>query len=157
MTPSTVINAIMSDGTVIDNVEYDVDLGTVTKATQAMVFRYEGKFVYQMLNIMIPGNTEEYSVANTPSKPDSPLAGIHLYFLGSSVTFDHRSNEEAIPEFMDKIYDTVSIKEAISGTTLAISSVPQSYVERFDEYLESPDKAQTMANTDCVMSVSAKT
>lgn len=143
-----VINAIMSDGTVIENVAYEVELGTVTKTTRAMVFSYEGKVVYQMLNIMIQGNTEQYSVAATPAMPDSPLAGKQLYFLGSSVTFGAQSNEEAIPEFMDKVYGTVSIKEARSGTTLAISKEPRSYVERFDEYLESPDRAETM---DCVI------
>lgn len=143
-----IVNAIMSDGTVIENVAYTVELGTVSKTTRAMIFSYEGKTVYQMLNIMILGNAEEYSVANTPSDPNSPIAGKKLYFLGSSVTFGAHSDEEAIPEFMDKVYGTVSIKEARSGTTLAISKEPRSYVERFDEYLESPDRAETM---DCVI------
>lgn len=144
----TVINAIMRDGTVIENVEYEIELEIVTKKTRVMVFGYKGKFAYQTVNIIMPGNADEYSVANTPSIPDSPLAGKHLYFLGSSITFGEHSKEEGIPEFMDKIYGTVSIKEAISGTTLAVTNDSQSYVERFDKYLASADRALAM---DCVI------
>lgn len=130
-----VVNAIMSDGSVVENVPYTAELGEAKKSTHAMVFYYEDKMVYQVVEVVIPGNTEKYYVANTPSVEGDALEGKRIFFLGSSVTFGAQSGEEGIPEFMDKVYGTESVKEARSGTTLAISKEPRSYVERLDEYI----------------------
>ncbi|MCI2068282.1 MAG: SGNH/GDSL hydrolase family protein [Bacilli bacterium] len=75
------------------------------------------------------GNSDKYAVKNVVPLPSSPLKGKLIYFLGSSVTFGAASFQEAVPEFLAKRNSCTSVKEAVSGTTLADIN-DNSYVKR---------------------------
>ena len=97
------------------------------------------------------GNAEEYSVANTETVPNSPVKGNTYYWLGSSVTRGESSEKESMVDFFAKKYDCTCIKEAVSGTTLNTLN-PNSYVERFERYLSSADKAEHLDGFICQLS-----
>lgn len=97
---------------------------------------YSTKFFISVTSI---GNTEPYSLANTPALSDSPLEGKTFYFLGSSVTFGSCSNIESMVDFIAKRNNCTCEKEAVSGTTLA-NNGSSSYVERITKLpTASPD------------------
>ena len=77
------------------------------------------------------GNADEYSLANTPVLDNSPLEGMTIYWLGSSVTYGEKSEGESVADFLAKRNRCVSIKEAVGGTTLRMEKGrTDSYVER---------------------------
>ncbi len=75
------------------------------------------------------GNGKQYSLANTPSDPNSLLKGKTIIFLGSSVTYGMNSGGESFVEYMEKVDGIVPIKEAVSGTTL-VDNGEKSYIQR---------------------------
>lgn len=137
-----VINAQMSDGSVIENVSWTVqeDLFLATTTTGVKV-SYGGKTVMIPVVVYHPGNMEEYAVSNMEEIADSPLKGKVFFWLGSSVTLGSNSLNESMADFIAKKYGCTSIKEAVSGTTLATYK-KNSYVDRLNAYLESEEKAE---------------
>lgn len=75
------------------------------------------------------GNADEYSAANTAALESSPLAGKTIIFLGSSVTYGSASKGESFADYMVKRDGIISVKEAVSGTTLVDES-DKSYISR---------------------------
>lgn len=148
----TVINANMKDGSVKENVPYEVKCANpLTYSGYSVTFTYEDKSVSIQLNITKRGNAEEYSVENTPENADSPLNGKTYFFLGSSVTRGERSEGESMADFVAKRNGCQCIKEAVSGTTL-MDNGETSYVQRLDAYLASGDRAEYLDAFICQLS-----
>ena len=139
-----IVNAIMSDGSVLKDVAWSVDenLVLMTNTTEVPI-RYNGKSVPLPIRVRHPGNVDEYAVANYPTLEDSPLKGKSFFWLGSSVTLGASSLNESMADFIAKKYDCLCIKEAVSGTTLA-DYKENSYVERLDAYLAAADRPAHM-------------
>lgn len=77
----------------------------------------------------LPGNAETYAVENVEPLPSGPLAGKHILYLGSSVTYGASSLQTSFVEYIAKRNDTTYQKEAVSGTTLVDEGV-DSYISR---------------------------
>jgi hypothetical protein len=67
---------------------------------------------------MEKGNANRYALAKVTPQGDSPLKGKRFYWLGSSVTAGLFSYGEAVPEFLDALYECQSLKDAVSGMIL---------------------------------------
>lgn len=78
------------------------------------------------------GNTDEYSVENTPALEKSLLKGKNIIFLGSSVTYGSAAKGESFVDYLVKRDGIVATKEAVSGTLLVDEEVwgKKSYIER---------------------------
>lgn len=77
------------------------------------------------------GNAEQYSVETVEKLNDSPLDGMNICYLGSSVTYGASSLQESFVEFIAKRNGTTYVKEAVSGTTLVTTGAGGgSYVTR---------------------------
>lgn len=77
------------------------------------------------------GNSDKYSVENVEPLDNSPLDGMNILYLGSSVTYGASSLQESFVEFIAKRNNTTFVKEAVSGTTLVTTgSGGNSYVTR---------------------------
>ena len=75
----------------------------------------------------LPGNADKYSVENVKPLAESPLKGMNICYLGSSVTYGASSLQESFVEFIAKR----NVKEAVSGTTLVTTGAGGgSYVSR---------------------------
>ena len=141
----TVINANMKDGSVKENVPYEVKCASpLTYSGYSVTFTYEDKSVSIQLNITKRGNAAEYSVEQTPENADSPLKGKTYFFLGSSVTRGERSEGESMVDFVAKRNACQCIKEAVSGTTL-MDNGETSYVPRLAAYLSGGNRAERSA------------
>jgi hypothetical protein len=62
-------------------------------------------------------NANDFDVRNV-TKVDSPLDGMHFYWLGSSVTYGASSNSVSMVEYLSALTGATCKKDAISGTTL---------------------------------------
>lgn len=148
----TVINANMKDGSVKENVPYEIKCASpLTYTGYSVTFTYEDKSVSIQLNITKRGNAAEYSIENTPENADSPLKGKTYFFLGSSVTRGERSEGESMVDFVAKRNGCQCIKEAVSGTTL-MDNGETSYVQRLDAYLASGNRAEHLDAFICQLS-----
>ncbi len=79
----------------------------------------------------LAGNADKYSVENVQTLDDSPLDGMNICYLGSSVTYGASSLQTAFPEYIGKRNNTTFVKEAVSGTTLVTTGAGGgSYVSR---------------------------
>lgn len=79
----------------------------------------------------MPGNADKYSVENVKPLAESPLEGMNICYLGSSVTYGASSLQESFVEFIAKRNGTTYVKEAVSGTTLVTTGAGGgSYVSR---------------------------
>ena len=74
-----------------------------------------------------PGNRPEYDAKNQKKKPDSPLRGKRILFLGSSVTYGAASEGQSFVELFEALDGVEAIKEARSGTTLADITVLRAF------------------------------
>lgn len=74
------------------------------------------------------GNSSRYSVKNTESSTGN-LKGKTVIFLGSSVTYGYASKGESFADYLEKETGIISVKEAVSGTTL-VDDKTNSYVSR---------------------------
>lgn len=83
----------------------------------------------RMFPNMRNGNSIKYSVSRTEPDPESLLKGKTVIFLGSSVTYGSASFGESFADYLEKKDGIVSVKEAVSGTTLADLKA-DSYVSR---------------------------
>lgn len=75
------------------------------------------------------GNTDEYLPENAEANPDSPLQGMNICFLGSSVTLGTGGLNHSFVEVLAQQNGFEFCKEAISGTTL-VDTDDTSYVSR---------------------------
>lgn len=150
------INAEMSDGTVQENVDYTVKKkDALTRSDNSVTFTYGGKTAILQITVEPHGNNDIYSVANTDTVADSPLAGKTYLWLGSSVTYGYGSKGESMVDFIAKKHNANCIKEAVSGTTLAdikADNKGDSYVKRLEDYIASPDKADHLDAFICQLS-----
>lgn len=81
----------------------------------------------------LEGNGEKYSVENVQSKDNSPLDGMNICYLGSSVTYGAASLQTSFVEYIAKRNNTTFVKEAVSGTTLVTTGAGGgSYVKRLE-------------------------
>ncbi|MGM9608994.1 MAG: SGNH/GDSL hydrolase family protein, partial [Eubacteriales bacterium] len=77
------------------------------------------------------GNGDLYAAENVLPLADSPLKGMNICYLGSSVTYGASSLQESFVEYIAKRNGTTYVKEAVSGTTLVTSGAGGgSYVTR---------------------------
>lgn len=77
----------------------------------------------------LPGNAEQYDLANVQKRAGSPLEGKHILFLGSSVTYGAASQGVSFADYIAARNGCTITKEAVSGTTLVDSGV-ESYIAR---------------------------
>ena len=87
------------------------------------------KRIWNLKNASKPGNAEAYHPENAPQKPDSPLQGKTILFLGSSVTKGAASLDKSFVEYLERIDGITAVKEAVSGTTL-VTMNEKSYIPR---------------------------
>lgn len=76
-----------------------------------------------------PGNSSDYDLENVEVLDDSPLEGLTIGQLGSSVTYGMQSMGVSFADYIAWRNNCTTVKEAVSGTTLVTSS-ENSYVER---------------------------
>lgn len=99
--------------------------------TQIWYLNYKGYFPGSK------GNGKEYALKNVETIENSPLKGMTIGQLGSSVTYGARSKKVSFSDYIATRNDCTCIKEAVSGTTL-VTSKKDSYVDRlvenFDKY-----------------------
>ncbi len=81
----------------------------------------------------LPGNAAQYHPENIESKPDSPLSGKRVLFLGSSVTYGASSLGCSMADYLAAVDGCIVTKEAASGTTLADIG-ESSYVSRLKRH-----------------------
>ncbi len=83
----------------------------------------------------MPGNSSEYAIENVAVLENSPLQGMHICYLGSSVTKGASSLDTSFAEYIAKRNGTTYVKEAVSGTTL-VESGDSSYIARMKKLNE---------------------
>lgn len=77
------------------------------------------------------GNADKYSTQNVEPLKSSPLDGMKICYLGSSVTYGASSLQQSFVEFIARRNNTTFVKEAVSGTTLVTTGAGGgSYVSR---------------------------
>ncbi len=94
----------------------------------------------------LEGNSEEYAIENVVPFSSSPLEGMNICYLGSSVTYGASSLQTSFVEYIAKRNNTTFVKEAVSGTTLTQGD--GSYVER----LQKIDRSQRFDLFVCQLS-----
>lgn len=77
----------------------------------------------------LAGNDEQYSLEKVTPLTNSPIAGMHVCYLGSSVTFGAASLQTSFVEYIAKRNSATYVKEAVSGTTLVDEGI-DSYISR---------------------------
>ena len=86
-------------------------------------------FIHKNKITKAPGNAAEYDFDKLVPMDGSPLAGMHICILGSSVAFGACSMEYGVGEYLAGRFGAKLTKEAVSGTTL-VTARPNSYVQR---------------------------
>lgn len=77
----------------------------------------------------LPGNAEAYAPENAGEVENSPLAGKHIVFLGSSITQGYASMGSSFADYIALRNGCTITKEAVPGTTLSGGS-PNAYIPR---------------------------
>lgn len=77
----------------------------------------------------MPATADVYSVENVEELENSPLEGMNICYLGSSVTYGASSLQTSFVEYIAKRNNTTYVKEAVSGTTLVDEGIG-SYISR---------------------------
>lgn len=85
----------------------------------------------------LEGNGDKYAVENVQALDSSPLEGLNVLYLGSSVTYGSASLGTTFVEFMAKRNNFTYVKEAVSGTTLVEEG--KSYVKRLKKINKSEE------------------
>ena len=88
--------------------------------------------LFDMRIAKLAGNDERYSVENVGELEDSPLKGMNILYLGSSVTYGAYSQGVSFADYIAKRDGTNFVKEAVSGTTL-VDNGAGSYVSRLEK------------------------
>lgn len=87
--------------------------------------------LFDMRIAKLAGNGERYSVENVEELEDSPLKGMNILYLGSSVTYGAYSQGVSFADYIAKRNGTNFVKEAVNGTTL--SGGNNSYISRMEK------------------------
>lgn len=95
-------------------------------------------FLMDMRLKKLAGNAEKYAVEKVEVLENSPLSGMNILYLGSSVTYGASSLQTSFVEYIAKRNDTQFVKEAVSGTTLVDEGV-NSYIDRLQKLDRSTD------------------
>ena len=98
-------------------------------ALQGLLGHGPFRFLNTMYLKSLPGNAEIYRPENVAPVENSPLSGMNLCFLGSSVTLGATSLETSFAEYIAVRNNCTYVKEAVSGTTLADND-KNSYIQR---------------------------
>ena len=85
--------------------------------------------LFDMRIAKLAGNGEHYNVENVEELENSPLEGMNICYLGSSVTYGASSLQTSFVEYIAKRNNTTYVKEAVSGTTLVDEGIG-SYISR---------------------------
>jgi lysophospholipase L1-like esterase len=80
----------------------------------------------------LAGNSKKYDLDTVCQLEKSPLQGMNIYFLGSSVTYGAASQQISFVEFLAKRNQFTYIKNAVSGTTL-VEQGASAYISRLKE------------------------
>lgn len=83
----------------------------------------------------LAGNSDAYSVENVEELENSPLEGMNICYLGSSVTYGASSLQTSFVEYIAKRNGTTFVKEAVSGTTLVDTGI-NSYISRMESWIK---------------------
>lgn len=149
------VDAYYVDGSMEENVAVETPKKELERDKQYVKLTYETRSINYPITVTYKGNNERYAVKNVERTP-SEIEGKTIFFLGSSVTFGHGSLEEAFPDFLAAKDGCISIKEAVSGTSLAdreeMSSGKPSYSVRLDEYLKSDNRVEKVDLFVCQLS-----
>lgn len=86
-------------------------------------------YIAKQAGVVAKGNAVQYSVAQTPALPDSPIKGKTLIFLGSSVTAGTAAYGESFVDFLAKRDGIIPVKAAVAGTTM-VDQDSNSYIPR---------------------------
>ena len=87
--------------------------------------------LFDMRIAKLAGNGEQYSVENVEELEESPLEGMNICYLGSSVTYGAYSQGVSFADYIAKRNGTTFVKEAVNGTTLADGN--NSYISRMEK------------------------
>ena len=98
-------------------------------ALQGLLGHGPFRFLNTMYLKSLPGNAEIYRPENVAPVENSPLSGMNLCFLGSSVTEGAASLETSFAEYIAVRNNCTYVKEAVGGTTLADND-KTSYIQR---------------------------
>lgn len=92
----------------------------ITNATRTFISEYK--------NITLQGNGKEYDLENVDVVENSPLQGMNILYLGSSVTNGSASRGISFVDYISKRNGAIFVKEAVNGTTLVDGR--NSYIQR---------------------------
>ena len=95
--------------------------------------------VVKLLNVFgytSAGNSGKYGIKTVKPLPASPLQGMNIAFLGSSVTYGSTAKGTSFVEYICKRNGCTYVKEALAGTTL-VDDGEKSYVQRMLNKLDS--------------------
>ena len=100
-----VLNAVMSDGTVAEDVDWTPEENPyLGLGTLGVNIYYGGKAYMQPVTVIHAGNAPEYAASNVPVVADSPLSGKVYFWLGSSVTLGASAMNESMADFLAQKY-----------------------------------------------------
>ncbi len=88
--------------------------------------------------IKFEGNNEKYAPENCEIMENSPLQGMNIAFLGSSVTFGASSVRDSFADYIAARNGADFVKDAVSGTTL-VDEGASSYIARLKRMDKSAD------------------
>ena len=86
----------------------------------------------------LAGNSASFDLTTVKELTKSPLRGMNIAFLGSSVTEGHSAEGISFVEFICRHNGCAYMKEAVSGTTLTDMG-PDSYIQRMLYSLKAED------------------
>ena len=95
----------------------------ITNGGRAIISEYQ--------NITLEGNSAKYNLENVEPVSDSPLQGMNILYLGSSVTNGSASIGLSFADYISKRNNTTFVKEAVNGTTL-VDDGKNSYIKRLE-------------------------
>lgn len=109
----------------------DVILTELGDYLTTLRYNYKNMFIYA-------GNLPQFDPENYETNPDSPLKGLNIIQLGSSVTFGSGSMENSFVEFIAQMTGSEYVKEAVPGTTMSnlATQADTSYINRMLENLD---------------------
>lgn len=87
-------------------------------AIVSIIVVFAGGYVGNMFGLFSEGNYIKYSLSDNTIN-DSPIRNKTIIFLGSSVTYGYGSLGVSFADYLEKEDGIISVKEAVSGTTLA--------------------------------------
>ena len=103
----------------------------VVIAAVLIIVQLAGTGIWYMnyMGYFADGNKSEYSLDNAGTVEDSPLEGLTIGQLGSSVTYGLRSKGVSFADYIAERNNCTSVKEAVSGTKL-VTGTDDNYVDR---------------------------